>query len=391
MPVPFYSLIQRLVPKKHQLRCIDNLQKLRALLDATLPDKDAENTLLLATWNIRDFDKANRRGFGARLPETFFYIAEIISRFGFVAVQEVNRLDEWRLVMQILGDNYDYIATDATDRDLGGNGERLVFVFDKRKVWFQNIVGEIVLPAGLLISTNVEERPDDKAPDATTRVEADGAGTVEVGKQFARTPFIACFQSHWLRFAICTVHIYYGESSGEKLRQRIAEIDRIARFLSHRADQELQKHDRAMILLGDFNIVSPEHETMAKLEAQDFVIPKALKRKTNALGTKFYDQIAFKTRPDVVEFVEGQGRDGKPNAGIVPIYDAIMQDADAAQWFDDMRAGSRSRRDATEAALAHDFPTWKTYQLSDHVPLWARLYVNSSERYLTNLATRIAG
>ena len=38
--------------------------------------------------------------------------------------------------MSILGPDWDYIATDVTDPVLGGNGERMTFAFDKRKVWF---------------------------------------------------------------------------------------------------------------------------------------------------------------------------------------------------------------------------------------------------------------
>ncbi len=133
----------------------------------------------MSTWNIRDFDKVSRRGFGKRLPETLFYIAEVISRFDLVAVQEVNRLREWEQVMRILGSDYDYIASDETDMTLGGNGERLLFVYDKRKVSFKNIAGEIVLPNHLLIT---------KAGDSDS-------DTLYEGKQFWRSPYICRFQS----------------------------------------------------------------------------------------------------------------------------------------------------------------------------------------------------
>ncbi len=227
-----------------------------------IPDKDAENNLLLATWNIRDLGKSNRRGYGKRLPETHYYIAEVISRFDFVAVQEVNQLPEWNKIMRILGPDWDYIATDVTDTSLGGNGERLTFVFDKRKVWFRNIAGEIVLPKNMLIS----------------KVESNANGNrIIAGKQFRRTPFVASFQSGWFRFDICTVHIYYGAASGKKLQERIEEINRVAKYLSKRADKELKK-DNSLIILGDFNIVHPEHKTMEALTNEDFVVPKTLKK-----------------------------------------------------------------------------------------------------------------
>ena len=197
--MPYYSSIRyKIRNKAERKRALSGLKKLRAQLDQDVPSKDTEGHLLMATWNIRDFDKGNRRGFGKRMPESLFYIAEIISRFDFVAVQEINALDEWRDVMRILGSDWDYICTDTTDTSLGGNGERLTYVFDRRKVSFQNIAGEIVLPANMLISKALVE-PDE---DSNRKVYA--------GKQFRRSPFIAFFQASWFKFAICTVHIYFG-------------------------------------------------------------------------------------------------------------------------------------------------------------------------------------
>ena len=181
---------------------------MRVQLDSSIPAKDSEDTLLLATWNIRDFGKPikHRRSWGPRLPETWFYIAEVLSRFDFVAVQEVNEVEELEHVMDILGPNWAYIATDATDRAMGGNGERMAFIYDRRKVSFQSIAGELVLPEELLISA--------------AELATDAKGKVVAGKQFVRTPFLASFQSGWLKFDVCTVHLYYGAASGKKLQQR---------------------------------------------------------------------------------------------------------------------------------------------------------------------------
>ncbi len=79
-----------------------------------MPNKDSDDNLLLATWNIRDFGKPGiRRGWGRRLPETWFYIAEVISRFDFVAVQEIGSIrPEWEHVMDILGHSWRYLASD---------------------------------------------------------------------------------------------------------------------------------------------------------------------------------------------------------------------------------------------------------------------------------------
>jgi endonuclease/exonuclease/phosphatase family metal-dependent hydrolase len=366
----YYYLRYKIRSKAERNRVIDNLLALRQQLDRDVPNKDMENNLLMATWNIRDFAKTNRRGFGERLPETHFYIAEVISRFDFVAVQEVNELDEWEDVMDILGPSWDYIATDVTDTKLGGNGERLTFVFDKRKVWFQNIAGEIVLPRDMLIS-KVEEQIEGERMVA--------------GKQFHRTPFFASFQAGWFKFDICTVHIYFGAASGAKLNERVDEIGKIAEYLGDRADDALKK-GKALILLGDFNIVHPEHKTMNALLDQGFKIPKNLRRPSNLDLSKYYDQIAFKTKPEVLEYIEKRSPYPKNrNAGIFEIFDSIFTEAHFDQYKDAAKATKNGKKTKNTAELRKYYLTWRTYQFSDHKPMWVRLNTNDSQAYLERL------
>ena len=104
------------------LRTINHLTKLREQLDAEIPGKTAENTLLLATWNIRQFTNNRQK-------ESYMYIAEILSRFDLVAVQEVKEeMKGLKEVMDILGKNWAYIATDVSAEEDGGNGERIAFL-----------------------------------------------------------------------------------------------------------------------------------------------------------------------------------------------------------------------------------------------------------------------
>jgi hypothetical protein len=80
---------------------------------------------------------------GERTQEDFYYIAEIISRFDVVAVQEIcDDLRPLKNVMRLLGSDYEYILTDITE-GRGGNDERLGFIYDKAKVWFQGVAGEL--------------------------------------------------------------------------------------------------------------------------------------------------------------------------------------------------------------------------------------------------------
>jgi len=343
----YYARLRNL-KSVEQKRAIRSLRRLRKQLSVELPQKDQENSLLLATWNIRDLTKTKKR----RLPEALYYIAETISRFDFVAVQEVNGLEEWEKIMRVLGRDWDYIASDEADRKEGGNGERLTYAFDRRKVNFQKIAGELVLPREMLISK-----------------EAKG------GRQFSRTPFVARFQCGWFKFSICTVHIYFGSESGAKLKRRIGEIGKVANYFGEKADRVLRNDDRTMILLGDFNIVSKKHSTMTALTDNGFEIPKSLQDKpSNQNKTKHYDQIAFKTNSDVMNFVDQPAVDGRPgNSGVFDPYPSVFRLQDESKYANVDGRGTTS------------FTTWRSYQVSDHLPMWVRLDVNDTDEYLEGL------
>jgi endonuclease/exonuclease/phosphatase family metal-dependent hydrolase len=373
-----YARLRRLQPEAERKRIVRNLMALRAQLDEEVPPKNAESDLLLATWNLRDFAKDNRKGYGERFPESHFYIAEVLSRFDFVAVQEINELDEWEQVTDILGPSWDWIATDVTE-GTGGNGERLTYLYDKRKVWFQNIAGEVVLPANLLITANVKPKAGDK--DKIEKEDAD------VGKQFRRTPFAALFQSAWFKFEICTVHIYYGAESGQPLKERVEEIRRIGEFFGKRAKKDFEEK-RSLILLGDFNIVGHDHETMKALLDSGFEVPEALRKAppTNADKTMFYDQIAFRTRPGDLEYLETPGEGADARAGSVDIFKHIYTPDQFDEFKGQVEESDNAQTKASKADPEAYYLDWRTYQFSDHAPLWVRLKVNDSENYLKQLA-----
>lgn len=348
------------------------LIKLKKQLENEIPKKDTDSNLLIGTWNIRDFAKNNRRGFGKRTKDSLYYIAEIISSFDIIAIQEVNELDEWLKIMKILGPSWDYIATDISDTRAGGNGERMTFVYDKRKVWFKNIAGEIVLPNNLLITKS-----------KTTSKK----GGLLQGKQFRRTPFVVSFQSGWLKFDLCTVHIYYGQGS-EGVEQRIQEIKTIAKYLSDRVDKSLTREKKATILLGDFNIIRPDHKTMNALESNGFIIPKNIKEKrTNLIETMHYDQIAFKSKKEIIENIEDETM---PNSGVFKIMKSVFTDSDDDYNFykKEVEKSGNSRVEKynkNNGIRGYYKNYWRTYQMSDHNLLWARIKTNNSTHYLEQI------
>jgi hypothetical protein len=335
-------------------RAIDHLGALRKLIARTVPRRTASETLLLATWNLRDFD-SNKFGHGPRLPESFHYIAEVLSAFDLVAVQEVNDdMRPFEKLMDLMGPNWRYIATDVTEGP-SGNGERMVFVYDANKVQFKHIAGEIVLPRSQLV------------------------GGVE---QPARSPFLVRFQSGWFSFNLCTVHTYYGDTSGAGYARRVAEIDAVAGFIRKRALEDGQNY----ILLGDMNVVSPDDATMKALRKHKFVLPADLTQDNNALrwasnmgGDKHYDQIAFLPRKDELQLGASEN-----NAGVLNVYKAVFTDGEAETYHPLGQANGQWP--ATPAQRkAYYSQSWRSWQMSDHLPLFVELRIDFTERYLKRI------
>ncbi len=83
--MPFYHRIDG--ETEAGRRTAEGLLRLKeGFREAGAPKHDLDDTLLLATWNVREFDSAK---YGERGQEPLLYIAEIIGRFDLVAVQEV--------------------------------------------------------------------------------------------------------------------------------------------------------------------------------------------------------------------------------------------------------------------------------------------------------------
>ena len=81
---PAASIAGSSSPEGRRIR--ERHQALASQLSAEIPRRTLEDTLILATWNIREFDSPS---YGDRLPEALLFIAEILSRFDLIAVQEV--------------------------------------------------------------------------------------------------------------------------------------------------------------------------------------------------------------------------------------------------------------------------------------------------------------
>lgn len=470
--MPFYSYLKprdRDTPERKawKQRTASRLVCLRAALKEHIYGKpegdDAgalrnENQWLrIATWNIREFDT---RKYGGRLRESLYYIAEVLSHFDLIALQEV-REDTRALetIMRLLGrHDWDYIATDVTE-GRPGNRERMVFVYNKRKVRFTNIAGEltlpqkdritspfgssledpsglklrlppnaplsfpetiktrrsggkvklsenvvidlpegtgIVLPGGcrLLLSKGKEVAVTDEGvrimPDGDANPVCDESDKLlfpdgiirENALQFARTPFLVTFQAGWLKFILCTVHIYYG-SGREGMERRNREIRKLTEFLADRAKKENDTDaDNFFFVLGDFNILGKGHTTWESLHTNDFMVPAELREipeGSNVKRDKAYDQIAFwkrKKRRDGQQTAIDTG-----NAGIFDFFRYVFR------YGDDDPEQEDERYYASEVGKTRlSYSTWRTYQMSDHLPMWLEVRIDFGDDYLAAIS-----
>ncbi len=333
-------------------RLLDLRAQLRSPAPDGVPSRTRESSIIIGTWNLRDFDN-NKFRHGPRRRESLLYIAEIISAFDVCAIQEVNEdLEPLRKVLRLLGPEWDFICTDMTVGPLG-NRERMAFVYDRSKVRFRGIAGEVVLPKHALL-------PDEQ--------------------QFARTPFMVSFQAGWFRFSLCTVHIYFGSNSeeSEKYQRRVAEIEYIAEEMARRAERE----DENYILLGDFNIKNTVDETMKALTGAGFILPPEL-FPSNVLGTKYYDQIAFRTRRDECTFL---------SAGVFNFTKALFTEDQYPHYAPVLPARHRDLGpdgEPRDRGKDREYyrERWMTWQMSDHLPLWVELAIDFSDEHLMkNLA-----
>jgi exonuclease III len=209
---------------------------------------------------------------------------------------------------------------------------------------------------------------------------------VKPAAQVARTPLMAAFQVGWTRFVLTTVHILYGENSAEPAA-RIEEIAQVAAFLRERTEQ-VTEPVRNYILLGDFNIFTEGDKTVKALTEGGFTIPDEITsiRGSNVSKDKKYDQIAYRAR---------EGRFGATgNAGVFDFYKYVFTVDDEPLYRPYIRqyvqarhkAGKRSPRTATtKAAQNQQFGKWRTYQMSDHLPLWAEFRVDFTDEFLAEL------
>ena len=445
--------------KAKKQRVITKLKILKSAMKEHFESSQNQNenykSVRIATWNLREFGKNNYNG---RSFEELYYIAEIISNFDLIALQEIRSdLTEFKKLLKILGPQWEYIATDVTD-GRAGNDERMVFLYNTSDVQFRNIAGELTLKEnqkvrasfgeriklerGIRLNLNgntdlsgiydastetkhgivkLREDLEIPLPDNCKLVLPEGFYLTlkkgmeiirpETGKakvqipqnniegenfrlrfpensfddslrQFARTPFLISFRLGWLKLNLCTVHIYYGSDNNmNKLNQRKDEIELLTGALANKAKKEFkQDKESFMVVLGDFNIVGKDHPTMGALESNDFFIPPQLKSipGSNVKRDKAYDQIAF-WMPD----------NRSTNYSKLKIIAANIFDYYKYIYKNDEEQEYRNEGKEINGLKPGDkYKTWRTYKMSDHLPMWVELRNDFSDEYLKYIESK---
>lgn len=346
--MPYYAGLKKIKDAAVRRRTIEGLQRLRPALAQAIPTRTASNTLLLATWNIREFDSGK---YGYRNDEPYYYIAEILSRFDLIAIQEVrDGLYPLQRLRRLLGDDWDFLVTDVT-LGTSGNAERMAYLFDRRKVNFTGLAAELVLPK----DKNAKEEP----------------------VQLARSPYVAGFRAGWAYLTLATVHIYYGKGVAVDPR-RLAEITAFSKTIAKNAAKlsgapQYEPGAPALpdnlLMLGDFNIFNRKDVTMEAITKAGFVVPEELNAipGSNVAKDKHYDQIAYYKH---LARLKPTGQ-----AGVFDFFEHVYRLEDEAAY-----ASERAEKSG------RNFKEWRTYRMSDHLPMWIELGIDDTDAYLGTLA-----
>ena len=145
-----------------------------------IPSSKLDETLNIATWNIRGF------GANKRTAAAIYYIAEIIRQFDLVGIVELrDNLNDLARVLKVLGPTWRALYSD-TIRDRGGNWERVGYVYDKRAVTHTGFAAAAQPPR--------TKKGTEYVPDYT----------------WWRTPYMASFKAGFFDLVVLTTHIRWG-------------------------------------------------------------------------------------------------------------------------------------------------------------------------------------
>jgi deoxyribonuclease-1-like protein len=200
----------------------------------------ADDLLHLASWNVRILSDNSRDDTELR------YIADILSRYDLIAIQEVRDERVLERLLRMLPEEWDYLVSDPAGR---GVKELYAFMYDSSKV--------APFGADYLLGD-----PNDL---------------------FIREPYIASFRAGSFDFVLITLHAVYGDS----IFDRRGEAELLPHVITHIDDHYGPEKD--IILLGDFNLPADDYAWDPFHDFYKPVIPAQVK--TTITDTSSYDNI----------------------------------------------------------------------------------------------------
>lgn len=311
------------------------LLQLKDRIDAAaIPASRLDETINVATWNIREFGRRRRSA------AAIHYLAEILAQFDLISIVELRQnLADLGRVLEVLGPEWRAVYSGVVADD-GGNGERLGFVFDRRALCFQGLAAVAVPPR------------------------------IKIGDEYLiqdrfwwRLPYLASFRAGGFDFLILAAHIRWGRGDSD----RLAEIELLADWIEAFRKSE-QATTKDLIVVGDFNIPSRRSPLFKAITKYGLQVPKGLLADSfgsNLAKDKRYDQILQYPSPAYPDSFADRGG----------VLDFHLDDAHIAGLFP-----------------AEEFPALTrekyTYQLSDHLPLWIQVRTDDARARLQAIAQR---
>ena len=304
-----------------EIKALRSYAKQKGKEDRAIPAKTSDR-LLLATWNIANLGVQERR------KQDYELIAEIVSWFDLVAIQEVNSdLEGLRGIQAQLPKRYRVLFSDA-----GGNNERYAFVYDSGKVTSLEEVGRVTVP--------VSDLNDVRLP-----------GVKEPFQGFDRNPYLVSFRAGKLDFVLANVHLYFGGGSSERaLERRCLEAYAVARWADLRNDDK-EAYTRNVLALGDFNLpVRDASDAIYRaLTSRGLHLPP---HSTKVNGSNLNDDAQY----DQMAVFPGPMESAIERTGVFDFDGAVFLDL----WGDTEEQQKK-------------FRAYVRYYLSDHRPLWTAL------------------
>lgn len=348
-----YALIFPQMTNAEKVRTIKNIIKLREKLNS-IPEKRTDKNLLLCSWNLKDFGSYQHRK-----PESYFYMAEIISRFDLVSIQECRaNLEPLNILLRILGSDWSYLYNDISDHD-GSNSERSLIIYDKRRCNFSGQAGEIIL------HDKISENHD--------------------LKQFNRIPYLTGFTAEWKKFSLITLHLQPGKSEEDK-EIRKSEIKFLMKLLKKRLNKtsELRLWSDNLIILGDMNLYTSDTEAFDILNAHHFVEITDLEGKdtTTAASDNIFDHIFF-YEASAYPALEKTNKGGVFNMFETVFTDQQFNEPAYLNFINELEEKRIEDGDGPYADKESYYKIhWRTRQISDHYPIWVEMQIDSSDDFL---------